>query len=70
VASCAGGVFGFPSLSFGDGLEEQHWPRWDVGVVGCRSFPLVGPVLRSVGWLDAGLFKKLPNKFAPFGNSS
>jgi hypothetical protein len=62
-----GGVFGFPALSFGHGLEQQHGPGWDVGVVGCRSFPLVGPVLRSVGWLDAGGLEQLPNEFAAFG---
>jgi hypothetical protein len=59
-----GGVFGFPSLSFGDGVEEQHGPGWDVGVGGCRAFPLVGPVLGSVGGLDTDGFEELPNKFA------
>jgi hypothetical protein len=63
----SGGVFGFPSLSFGDGLQEQYGPGWDVGVGGCRSFPLVGPVLGTVGGLDAGLLEQLPNKFAAFG---
>ena len=61
------GVFGFPSLSFGHGVQEQHWTRWDVGVGRCGSFPLVGPVLGTVGGLDADLLEQLPNKFAAFG---
>src|SRR6185312_378126 len=39
-----GGVFGFPSLSFGDGLEEEAGGGWDGGVGGCGSFPPVGAV--------------------------
>ena len=62
-----GGVFGFPSLSFGDGVQEQHGSGWDVGVGGCGAFPLVGPVLGAVGGLDAGGFEELPNEFAAFG---
>jgi hypothetical protein len=61
------GVFGFPSLSFGDGLQEQHGPGWDVEIGGCRTFPSVGPVVRAVAGLNAGLLKKLPNEFATFG---
>jgi hypothetical protein len=62
-----GGVFGFPSLSFGDGSQEQHWPGWDVGVGGCRAFPLVRTVLGAVSGLDACGFEELPNEFAAFG---
>jgi hypothetical protein len=62
-----GGVFGFPSLSFGDGVEEQDGSGWDVGVGGCGAFPPVGPVVGAVGGVDAGLLKQLPNKFAAFG---
>jgi len=62
-----GGVFGFPSLSFGDGVQEQQGPGWDVGVSGCGTFPPVGPVLRPVGWLNAGGVEELPNEFAAFG---
>jgi hypothetical protein len=61
------GVFGFPSLSFGDGLQQQHGSGWDVGVGGCGAFPLIRAVLRAVGGLDAGLLEELPNKFAAFG---
>jgi hypothetical protein len=61
------GVFGFPPLSFGDGLQEQHRPRRDVGIGGCRAFPSVGPVVRTVGGLDAGGVEELPNEFAAFG---
>ena len=62
-----GGVFGFPSLSLSDGLQEQDGSGWNVGVGGCGAFPLVRPVLRAVGWLDTGCFEQLPNKFAPLG---
>ncbi|PZS15318.1 MAG: hypothetical protein DLM60_17615, partial [Pseudonocardiales bacterium] len=62
-----GGVFGFPSLSFGDGLEKKHGSGWDVGVGGCGAFPPVRPVLGAVGGLDPDLFQELPNKFAAFG---
>ena len=61
-----GGVFGFPSLPFGDCLEEQDGSRWDVGVGGCGAFPLVGAVLETVGGVDAGGFEELPNEFGPF----
>lgn len=62
-----GGVFCVPSLSFGDGTQEQHGPGWDVGVGGCGAFPPVGPVLGAVCGLDAGLLEELPNEFAAFG---
>ena len=62
-----GGVFGFPSLSFGDGEQEQKWPGWDVGVGGCRAFLLVWPVLGTVAGLNAGLFEELANEFPTFG---
>jgi hypothetical protein len=52
-----GGVFGFPSLAFGDGVQEQDGPGWDVGIIGCWSFPPVRAVLYGVDWLDAGLFE-------------
>ena len=29
-----GGVFGFPSLSFGDGLQQQDGTWWDSGSAG------------------------------------
>jgi hypothetical protein len=62
-----GGVFGFPSLSFRDGVQQQHRPGWDVQVSGCGPFPQGGSVLWAVGGLDASLFKELPNEFAAFG---
>src|SRR5947209_15850025 len=62
-----GGVFGFPSLSFGDGAQEQHRARWYVGVCGAGSFPHVRPVVGTVGGLYAGLFQELPNECAAFG---
>jgi hypothetical protein len=58
------GVFGFPPLSFGDGLQKQHWPRWDVRMGGCQTFPPIGTAVAAVGGLDAGLLQKLPNEFA------
>jgi hypothetical protein len=62
-----GGVFGVPSLSFGDGVQEQDGPGWHVGVGGCGALPPVWPVFGAVGGVDAGGFEKLPNKFAAFG---
>jgi hypothetical protein len=62
-----GGVFGFPSLSFGDGVEQQDGSWWDVGVGGAGSFPEVRAVLRAVGRLDANGFEELPDKVGPFG---
>ena len=59
-----GGVFGFPSLSFGDGLHEQDGSRRYVWVGGCGAFPQVWPVVGAVGGVDAGLLQELPNKFA------
>jgi hypothetical protein len=61
-----GGVFGFPSLSFGDGVQEQDGSGWYVGVGGCGAFPQVGPVVGGVGGVDAGGGKELPNEFAAF----
>jgi hypothetical protein len=58
-----GGVFGFPSLSLSDGLQEQNRPWWYIGVCGCGAFPQVRSVLGAVAGLDAGLFEKLPNEF-------
>jgi hypothetical protein len=54
-----GGVFGFPSLSFGDGVEEQNGSGWDVGVGGGGAFPLEGPVVGAVGRVDAGGVEEL-----------
>ena len=62
-----GGVFGVPSLSFGDGTDEQDGPGWDVGVGGCGAFPSIGAVLGAVGGLNTGGLEELPNKFAAFG---
>ena len=62
-----GGVFGFPSLSFGDGVQQQDGPGWDMGIIRSGTFPPVGPVLHSVGGLDTGLFEELPNELATFG---
>jgi hypothetical protein len=62
-----GGVLGFPSLSFGDGLQQQDGPGWDVGVGGCGAFPPVGPPLGAVAGLDAGGLEELPNEFPTFG---
>jgi hypothetical protein len=63
----SGGVFGFPSLSFGDGAQQQDGSRWDVGITGCWAFPPVRAVLYGVDRLDAGLLKQLSNEFAAFG---
>jgi hypothetical protein len=62
-----GGIFGFPPLSFGDGLQHQHGPWWHVGVGGCGAFPSVWSVLGAIRWLDTGSFEKLPNKRAALG---
>jgi hypothetical protein len=62
-----GGVFGFPSLSFGDGMQQQHRSGWDVGVGRCGAFPQVWPVFGAVGGVDTGLLEELPNEFAAFG---
>jgi hypothetical protein len=62
-----GGVFDVPSLSFGDGADEQYGPGWDVGVVGCGAFPLIRAVLRAVGGLNTGGLEELPYEFAAFG---
>ena len=62
-----GGVFGFPSLSFSDGLQQQHRPRWHVRVVGCGAFPLVGPIAGTVRGLDTDAFEELPNECATLG---
>jgi hypothetical protein len=61
-----GGVFGLPSLSFGDGVEEQQGAGWDVGVGGCGAFPLVWPVVGAVRGSNSGLLQKLANKCAAF----
>jgi hypothetical protein len=60
VASCAGGVSGF------GGLQEQHWPGWDLGSV-VLVVPTGRPVVGTVAEVDACGFEKLPNKFATFG---
>jgi hypothetical protein len=62
-----GGVFGLPSLSFGDAEQQQNGPWWYVGVGGCHAFPHIRPVLGSVRGLDAGGLKELPNEFGAFG---
>jgi hypothetical protein len=62
----SGGVFGFPSLSFGDGAQQQDGSRWDVGITGCWAFPPVRAVLHGVDRLDAGLLKQLPDECAAF----
>jgi hypothetical protein len=56
-----------PSLSFGDGMQEENGSGRYVGVGGCGAFPPVRPVLGTVGGLDAGLFEELPNELAAFG---
>jgi hypothetical protein len=62
-----GGVFGLPSLSFGDGAQQEDGSGWDIRVGGCGAFPPVGPVVGTVCGLDADLLQELPNKFAAFG---
>jgi hypothetical protein len=62
-----GGVFGFPSLSFGDGVQQQDRPGWHVGINGCGAFPPVGPVLGAVARLNACGFEELPNECAALG---
>jgi hypothetical protein len=59
-----GGVFGFPSLSFGDGVQQQDGPWWYVGVCGCGAFPHIRSVFGALRGLDTGLFEELPNKRA------
>src|SRR5262249_11942777 len=59
------GVFGFPSLSFCDGVEEQYGPGWHVGVSGCGSLPPIRPVLHSMAGLDADGVEELPNEVGP-----
>jgi hypothetical protein len=50
IGELSGGVFGFPSLSFSDGAQEQYRPGLDIGVGGCGAFPPVWPVLgRQIG---------------------
>jgi hypothetical protein len=61
-----GGVLGFPSQAFGDGMQQQDGSEWDVGIGGCGAFPQVRSVLYSVCWLDTGLFQELPNELAAF----
>jgi hypothetical protein len=61
------GVLGFPSLSFSDGVKEQHRSRWHVGVGGCGAFPPVGAVLYAMVGLDAGSVEELPNKLGTVG---
>lgn len=56
-----------PSLSFSDGLQEENWSGWYVWVGGRRAFPLVWPVLGTVGGLDASILEELPNEGAAFG---
>jgi hypothetical protein len=63
-----GDVFGVPSLSFGDGVQQQHGPRWHVGIRGCRAFPHITPVLRAVRGPDTDSFEELPNKRAALGS--
>ena len=62
-----GGVFGFPSLSFGDGVQQQDRSGWHVAISGCGAFPPVGPVLGAVAWLNACGFEELPNECAALG---
>jgi hypothetical protein len=62
-----GGVLGFPSLSFGNGVKQQDRSGWYVGVSRGGAFPLVWAVFGAVGGLDTGLFEELPNEFTAFG---
>jgi hypothetical protein len=62
-----GGVFGFPSLSLGDGVQQQDRSCWYVGVGGGGAFPQIGAVLGTVGGVDPGPLEELPNEFAAFG---
>jgi hypothetical protein len=62
-----GGVFGVPSLSFGDGLQEENWSGWYVWIGGRGAFPLVWPVLGAVGGVDASILEELPYECAAFG---
>jgi len=63
----SGGVFGFPSLSLSDGLQEQDGPGWNVGIVRHGTLPLVGTVSRTVSRLDTHVPEKLPNEFTALG---
>ena len=62
----SGGVFGFPPLSFSDGLQEQDRSGWDVGIGGSGAFPLVRTVFGAVGGLDSSGFEELPNESGAF----
>jgi hypothetical protein len=62
-----GGVFGFPSLSFGDGKQEEHRSGWDVGVGWGGAFPPVRSVVGAVGGVNTGGFEELPYECAAFG---
>ena len=59
-----GGVFGVPSLSFGDGTQQQDRPGWHIGIGRSGPFPHVRSVLGAVAGLNAGGFEELPNEFA------
>jgi hypothetical protein len=61
-----GGVFGFPPLPLGDGMQQQNRPRWYVWISRGSAFPHVGPVLEVFGGLDGSCVEELPNKFASF----
>ena len=62
-----GGVFGFPSLAFSNGVQQQHRSGWDVGVGGGGAFPPVRSVVGAVGGVNAGGLEELPYEFAAFG---
>ena len=62
-----GGVFGFPSLSLRDRVQQQQGPGWHIGVGRCDAFPQVGPVTGAVGGLDADCFQELPNELPTLG---
>ena len=62
-----GGVFGFPSLSLCDGVQQEQRPGWHIGISRCGAFPHVRSVLGAVRGLDTGLFEELPNGCAAFG---
>jgi hypothetical protein len=63
----SGGVFGFPPLSFSDGVQQQHRSGWDVGVGWGGTFPPVRSVVGAVGGVNTGGLEELPYEFAAFG---
>ena len=61
-----GRVFGFPSLPFGNGVQQQHRLGWHIGIGRYSAFPPVGTVFGTVAGLNVGGLEELTNGFAAF----